>query len=49
MRVEDPVTSRGGLNLGLVLILNQNPVFEMASSINENSLLFSMLFIVVRL
>ena len=25
MRVEDPVTSRGGLNLGLALTLNQNP------------------------
>jgi len=36
MRVEDPVTSRGGLILGLALTLNQNPIFEMAS-IDENA------------
>jgi hypothetical protein len=31
MRVEDPVSSRSGLNLSPVLILSQNPVFEMVS------------------
>jgi hypothetical protein len=31
IRVENPVTSRDGLNLGPALTLNQNPIFEMAS------------------
>ena len=31
MRVEDPVNKRGGLILGLALISNKNPDFEMAS------------------
>jgi len=30
MRVEDPVTSRGGLKLGPALTLSQNPIFETA-------------------
>jgi len=32
LRVKDPFNRRGGLNLGPALILNQNPIFEMASS-----------------
>ena len=32
MRVEDPDNMRGGLNLGPALTLNQNPIFEMAST-----------------
>jgi hypothetical protein len=31
MRVEDPVSKRDGLKLGIALILNQNLYFEMAS------------------
>ncbi len=36
MRVEDPFNSRGGFNLGPALILNQNPIFEMAYSTKWN-------------
>jgi len=37
MRVEDPVNMRGGLNFGPALILNQNPIFEIASKLDVST------------